>query len=76
MKLQGWLPFQVVSDGELIGTMLPYYGVSKVSPMLTKHDVALAKTIAEGVAKRGHDGVLPELKLSKARQAKCKIGQA
>ena len=58
-NIQDWLPFEIVSDGVAIACV---------------YDVALAKAFSTGQIRRGHDVALPELKFSKASQAKGQMG--
>ena len=65
-NIGAWLPFQIVSDGEVIATVIPAYDVHKLGDKAkAKHDVHKAKANS-----------YRELRFSKSRQSAAKLGQS
>ena len=74
-QLKAKLPFQIVSDGEIIAVVLPVYDVNKASYDVNRagHDVNKLNQKREA----SHDvNKLGELRFSKSRQVRGKLAQS
>ena len=73
-QLKAKLPFQIVSDGEIIAVVLPIYDVNKLGQESEAgHDVNKLNQKREA----SHDvNKLGELRFSKSRQVRGKLAQS